>query len=106
MLRYLDEDAASSPGAGLDIDAFDWGGRAIYSTADYGLSLEFVQRSPIEQTDIVKRSHRFVGIAEYRISRASWVVASFGKDRQKTGTRETLIAQLGLGFSFSKDRYF
>jgi hypothetical protein len=104
VLRYLDEVTAGVPGA--DDDAFDWGGRAIYSTADYGLSLEFVQRSPIEQTDIVRRSHRFAGLAEYRISRASWVVASFGKDRQKTGTRETLIAQLGLAFSFSKDRYF
>ena len=108
VLRYLDEIAAGVNGGGpaTDDDAFDWGGRAIYSTADYGLSLEFVQRSPIEQTDIVTRSHRLVGIAEYRISRASWVVASFGKDRQKAGTRETLIAQLGLGFSFSKDRYF
>ena len=104
VLRYLDDVTAG--GLGADEDAFDWGGRAIYSTADYGLSLEIVQRSPIEQTDVVKRSHRFVGIAEYRISRASWVVASFGKDRQKTGTRETFIAQLGLGFSFSKDRYF
>ena len=55
---------------------------------------------------MIKRSHRFVGIAEYRVSRASWVIASFGKDRQKTGARETLIAQLGLAFSFSKDRYF
>jgi hypothetical protein len=100
VLRYLDEAAAGAE------DAVDWGGRAIYSTADYGLSLEFVQRSPIELTDTIKRSHRVVGIAEYRISRASWVIASFGKDRQKPGTRDTLVAQLGLGFSFSKDRYF
>jgi hypothetical protein len=100
VLRFLDEATAGAE------DAVDWGGRAIYSTADYGLSLEFVQRSPFELTDTVKRSHRLVGIAEYRISRAGWVIASFGKDRQKPGTRETLVAQLGLGFSFSKDRYF
>jgi hypothetical protein len=100
VLRYLDETSF------FNEDALDWGGRALYSTADYGLSLEFVQRSPLDQTDVIKRSHRFVGIAEYRVSRASWVIASFGKDRQKTGARETLIAQLGLAFSFSKDRYF
>ena len=88
VLRYLDETGA------FDQDALDWGGRALYSTADYALSLEFVQRLPIEQTDAIERSHRFVGIAEYRVSRASWVIASFGKDRQKTGARETLIAQL------------
>ena len=100
VLRYLDETGA------FDADALDWGGRALYSTADYALSLEFVQRSPIEPTDAIERSHRLVGIAEYRVSRASWVIASFGKDRQKTGARETLIAQLGLAFSFSKQRYF
>ena len=100
VLRYLDESSF------FNEDALDWGGRALYSTADYALSLEVVQRSPLDQTDVIKRSHRFVGIAEYRVSRASWVIASFGKDRQKTGARETLIAQLGLAFSFSKDRYF
>jgi hypothetical protein len=100
VLRYLDETSF------FNEDALDWGGRALYSTADYALSLEVVQRSPLDQTDVIKRSHRFVGIAEYRVSRASWVIASFGKDRQKTGARETLIAQLGLAFSFSKDRYF
>jgi hypothetical protein len=65
-----------------------------------------VQRSPIDPTETIRRSHRFVGIAEYRVSPATWIIASFGKDRQKTGTRETLVAQLGLAFSFSKDRYF
>ena len=103
VLRYLNDVTPSD--AADDDDSIDWGGRAIYSTATYALSLEFVQRSPLD-TETLKRSHRFVGIAEYRISRASWVIASFGKDRQKTGTRETLVAQLGLGFSFSKDRYF
>jgi hypothetical protein len=46
-----------------------------------------------------------VGVAEYRVSPATWVIASFGKDRRKTGTTHTLVAQLGLAFSFSKDRY-
>jgi hypothetical protein len=100
VLRYLDERETPSQ------DAVDWGGRALFSSADYALSLEYVQRSPFDQTDIVRRSHRFVGIAEYRVSRATWVIASFGKDRIKTGTRETLVAQIGLAFSFSKDRYF
>ena len=99
VLRYLDDTATPNE------DAVDWGGRTIYSTADYSLSLEFVERSPIDQTTTLKRSHRFVGIAEYRVSPATWVIASFGKDRRKTGTDETLVAQLGLAFSFSKDRY-
>jgi hypothetical protein len=99
VLRYLDQ--PETP----DQDAFDWGGRAIYSSADYALSFEYVQRSPLHQTPAVRRSHRLVGIAEYRVSRATWVVASFGKDRQKNGATHTLVAQLGLAFSFSKDRY-
>jgi hypothetical protein len=99
VLRYLDE--TETP----DRDAFDWGGRAIYSSADYALSVEYVERSPLHQTPAVRRSHRLVGVAEYRVSPATWVIASFGKDRQKTGTTHTLVAQLGLAFSFSKDRY-
>ena len=58
VLRYLGETTAP------DEDALDWGGRAVYSTADYALSLEFVQRSPFDQTEAIKRTHRFVGIAE------------------------------------------
>jgi hypothetical protein len=100
VVRYLDEATA------INQNALDWGGRALYSSADYALSVEFVERSPIVQTAAIKRSHRFVGIAEYRVSPATWVIASFGKDREKTGTSETLVAQIGLAFSFSKDRYF
>jgi hypothetical protein len=100
VLRYLDETTAASE------DALDWGGRALYSGAGYALSLEFVERSPIDRTGAIRRSHRLVGIAEYRVSPATWVIASFGKDRQKTSTPETLVAQIGLAFSFSKDRYF
>jgi hypothetical protein len=99
VLRYLDETETPSQ------DAFDWGGRAIYSSANYALSFEYVERSPVDQTPSVRRSNRLVGVAEYRVSRATWVIASFGKDRHKTGTDETLVAQLGLAFSFSKDRY-
>jgi hypothetical protein len=99
VLRYLDETGAPNR------DAFDWGGRAIYSSADYALSFEYVERTPVDQTPAVRRTHRLVGIAEYRVSPATWVIASFGKDRQKTGTTQTLVAQLGLAFSFSKDRY-
>ena len=43
VLRYLDETEAP------DREAFDWGGRAIYSSADYALSFEYVQRSPLQQ---------------------------------------------------------
>jgi hypothetical protein len=40
------------------------------------------------------------------LSSGTWVVASFGKDRQRSSTTEnTLIAQLGLAINFSKDRY-
>jgi hypothetical protein len=99
VLRYVDETEIP------DRDALDLGGRAIYSGADYALSFEYVERSPLEQTPIVRRSHRLVGVAEYRVSPATWVIASFGKDRQKTGTTQTLVAQLGLAFSFSRDRY-
>lgn len=99
VLRYIDDSVTPNE------DAVDWGGRAIFSTPDYALSLEFVERSPIDPTPAVKRSHRFVGVAEYRVSPATWVVASFGKDRKKAGTADTLVAQIGLSFSFSKDRY-
>jgi hypothetical protein len=99
VLRYLDETETPNQ------DAIDMGGRAIYSGADYALSFEYVARSPLDQTPVVRRSHRLVGVAEYRVSRATWLIASFGKDRQKTSTTQTLIAQLGVSFSFSKDRY-
>ena len=89
-----------------DDDAIDWGGRAIYSTTDYAVSFEHVERSPLGDVTLLKRTHRLVGIAEYRVSRATWIVASFGKDRERSSTREsTVIAQLGLAFSFSKERY-
>lgn len=99
VARFVDETAATNE------NAVDWGGRIIYSTADYGLSVEYVERQPIDSGSTVKRSHRFVGIGEYHVSPATWIIASFGKDRQKLGTNDTLVAQLGLAFSFSKDRY-
>lgn len=97
VLRYLDDAGV------LDDDAVDWGGRAIYSTADYSLSAEYVERSPLAAA--FEASRRFVGIAEYRVSPATWVIASFGKDRRKTNSTDTLVAQIALAFSFSKDRY-
>ena len=100
VLRYIDDSVTPNE------DAVDWGGRSIYSNANYAVSLEFVERSPIDPTDTFKRSHRLVGIAEYRLASGMWAIASFGKDRQKTPTRDnTLVAQLGLSFNFSKDRY-
>jgi hypothetical protein len=100
VVRYIDDSKVPNE------DALDWGGRAIFSTADYTFSLEYVERAPNDPTDVLKRSHRLVGVAEYRVSSGTWLVASFGKDRQKgTSTAETLVAQLGLSFSFSKDRY-
>ena len=100
VMRYLDDAAA------INEDAVDWGGRAIFSGANFGVSLEFVERAPVEPTDMFRRSHRVVGIAEYRLRNGMWAVASFGKDRrQTTPVASTLVAQLGLAFSFSKDRY-
>ncbi len=97
VFRY--EDSADA-----DEDALDWGGRLLYSTTNYSVSLEYVERSPIDS--ILTRSHRLVGIGEYRVTSGTWIVASFGKDRQKTAaTADTLIAQLGLSFNFSKERF-
>jgi hypothetical protein len=87
-------------------DAVDWGGRIFYSTTDYAISMEYVERSPVTVSETLKRSHRLVGIAEYRVSSGTWIVASFGKDRKKTSTPgNTLVAQLGVSFNFSKERY-
>jgi hypothetical protein len=101
VFRYTDD------GGTANEDAIDWGGRFIYSTSRYAASLEFVERTPIDETDTFKRSHRLVGIAEYRVSNNTWVVASFGKDRQRSSatTENSLVAQLGLAFNFSKERY-
>jgi hypothetical protein len=100
VLRYVDD------GQPANEDAVDWGGRGVYSTSDYAMSLEFVERAPRQVTETLKRSHRLVGIAEYRLSSGTWLVASFGKDRQKTAaTPGSLVAQLGVSFNFSKDRY-
>lgn len=99
VVRFVDDQVTPNE------DAVDWGGRAIYSQATYAMSLEFVERAPVDVTSTVKRSHRLVGIAEYRVSPTTWVVASFGKDRRKAGTSDTLVAQLGLAFNFAHDRY-
>ena len=100
VLRYEDDARAA------DDDGVDWGGRAIFSAENYAFSLEYVERVPIDATPALSRSHRLVGIAEYRVTSGTWLVASFGKDRQKTSTPlGTLVAQLGLAFNFSKERY-
>jgi len=86
-------------------DAIELGGRAIYSTEIYAVSLEYVERAPVRDNPL-NRSHRLVGIAEYRVANGTWFVASFGKDRQKTSSAEsTLVAQLGVSFNVSKQRY-
>jgi hypothetical protein len=97
VIRY--EDARATE------DAVDWGGRVVYSASNYAVSLEYVERSPIDSATLT-RSHRLIGTGEYRVTSGTWIVASFGKDRQKTAeTANTLIAQLGLSFNFSKERY-
>ncbi len=86
------------------MDALDWGGRILYSTSNYAVSLEYVERSPINNATLT-HSHRLVGIGEYRVTSGTWIVASFGKDLQQTPTADTLVARLGLSFNFSKERY-
>jgi len=98
VFRYDDAHAT-------DEDAVDWGARIMNSATNYAFSLEFVERSPIDSATVTS-SHRLIGIGEYRVTSGTWIVASFGKDRQKTpNSADTLVAQLGLSFNFSKERY-
>jgi hypothetical protein len=99
VFRYEDDALA------FNEDAIELGGRGIYSSDVYAVSLEYVERTPVRE-NLLNRSHRLVGIAEYRVANGTWLVASFGKDRQKTSSAEpTLVAQLGISFNVSKQRY-
>lgn len=86
-----------------ETDAVEAGGRGIFSTDSATLSLEYVKRT--FRNSAVDGSHRLVVIAEHKLGDIAWITASFGKDRERADSPGTLLAQLGVSFNFSRDRY-
>jgi len=98
VLRYLSEDAA----AGTDERVLDYGVRSVHFRDRYAVSLEYLRRT--FKAENLKDGHRFVGIAEYAITDATWLIATFGRDHD-TKREGSLIARLGLSFNFNEERF-
>ena len=98
VFRYLSKDAD----AGTEEGVLDVGVRGILFRDRYALSVEYLRRS--FEADELEAGHRFVGIAEFAVSDGAWLVATFGRDRDP-GREDSLVARLGLSFSFTKERH-
>jgi hypothetical protein len=98
VFRYLSKDVS----AGTEDGVLDVGVRGILFRDRYALSVEYMRRS--FEDDALEAGHRFVGIAEYAVRDGTWLVATFGRDRD-TAQENSLVARLGLSFSFAKERH-
>jgi hypothetical protein len=97
VFRYLSEDAD----AGTDQGVLDFGARGVHYRDRYALSLEYVRRT--FRAENLNGGHRVVGIAEYAVSDALWLTATFGRGHNVEGHR-SLLASLGLSFNFREER--
>lgn len=84
-------------------NVFDIGGRIIYTNDKYALSLEGVFRKSTNAKE-KKDLYRIAGNFEYLVLKNVWLQTTFGRD-YTSSTNGSLIAQLGLAFNFSKDRF-
>ncbi len=88
-----------------DTDVLDAGGRVIFTDKLYALSLEYVRRGSDDAATATDDKHRLVGLAERKLREGTWLVASFGRDHTRAAAADTLVAQLGLSVSLSKERH-
>jgi hypothetical protein len=97
VVRYLAErgDTASS--------TIDAGGRLVLSGATYSASVEGVLRRPVEGPG-ARTLYRIAGIAEYRLRPDLWISATMGRD-YRSADQGSLLAQLGVRFHVTRDRY-
>lgn len=94
ILRRLEERRSRSG------DATDLGGRVIYASGDFGLSLEGVQRILDGRTP---RS-RVSGHVEYKLGSNWWLNVTVGNDFEDEA-EGSLLSQFGLMFNFADARY-
>lgn len=95
--RYLAEDTTGAP------NLVDLGGRLVMSGSTYALSAEYVHRM-WSGGDVPSAQYRLSGMLEYKLRPDLWVFTAFGRD-YATADSGSLIAQLGLSFSFRSERY-
>jgi hypothetical protein len=97
VVRYLGQrgDSVSS--------VVDAGGRFVLSSPTYSASLETVLRLPMEEEG-AQNLYRIAGIVEYQLREDLWLTSTFGRDYQSRNSG-SLIAQLGLKFHVTEDRY-
>lgn len=98
VFRYLSQDATAGTAEGV----FDVGIRGVQFRDRYAVSLEYMRRS--FRAPNLEDGHRVVGIGEYAVTDGIWLVVSVGRD-QNTRREGSLVAQLGLSFSFKEERF-
>lgn len=103
VLRYVASEGASFRDDRTG-DFLDLGARLIYTTGAFGISAEYVFRRLLDDNGDDADQYRLVGAVEYSLSEYAWLIASFGRD-QDADRRGSLVAQLGLSFNISRDRY-
>ena len=102
VARYLNRPNESSLSNDLpEGELIDVGARLIYNGGATGLSVEYVRRSELDGSEA---RHRVVGTVEYNVREDVWLIASFGRGYE-ADTPGSLVAQLGLAFNFSRERY-
>jgi hypothetical protein len=102
VLRYLNR-RENTPLANSrpDGEVVDVGARMIYTAGAFGVSGEYVLRRSLDSEDA---QYRLVGALEYNVNERLWLIASFGRSHEPAAAG-SLVAQLGLAFNFSRDRY-
>jgi hypothetical protein len=98
VLRYIRD--ALNP---TDANVVEAGGRAIYTTDAWMASLEYVSRTV--KNHPVDGNYRVAVVAEHKMSDTVWLTATFGRDRNRVDSPGSLLAQLGVSFHLSHDRY-
>lgn len=102
VIRYLNRPEATPLTNQLpEEELLDVGFRLIHTTGAFGLSGEYVLRRSFDGAD---GRHRLVGAVEYRTGEDLWLTAAFGRDHDADAPG-SLIAQLGIAFNFSRERY-
>lgn len=81
----------------------DAGTRLIFSGALYDFSVEGLVRFAAS-SDVSRNLWRVAGLFDYRVTPATWVTVSFGRDYQ-SARAGSLVAELGVKVNFAHDRY-
>lgn len=94
VIRYLSDRRAAAPA-----DTWELGGRVVWQAQrPLAVSAEWLERVGSDED----AGQRLVGVAEYQLSDAAYLYASFGRDFAEKDTRRNLVSVVGLTFGFGK----